>query len=66
LKTTENYKQKQILLKAIVTHSPMSWAHINLLGEYDFSDEKMTDSFGIKTPKMWIENPIADFVPLLG
>jgi hypothetical protein len=25
----------------------MSWAHINLLGEYDFSDEKLADSFGI-------------------
>ena len=29
------------------THSPMSWAHINMLGEYDFSDEKLKDSLGI-------------------
>ena len=32
---------------AIKAHSPMSWAHINLLGEYDFSDAKLTDSHGI-------------------
>ncbi len=29
----------------------MSWAHINLLGEYDFSDEKLKDSVGIQLPK---------------
>ncbi len=27
----------------------MSWAHINMLGEYDFSDEKLRDSVGILT-----------------
>ncbi len=52
LATAENDNNRQILLKAISTHSPMSWAHINLLGEYDFSDEKLKDSFGIKPPKM--------------
>jgi hypothetical protein len=26
----------------------VSWQHINLLGEYDFSDEKLQDSVGIK------------------
>ena len=39
--------QRNDLLLAIKTHSPMSWAHINLLGEYDFSDAKLTDSHGI-------------------
>ena len=29
----------------------MSWAHINLLGEYDFSDEKLKDSVRIQLPK---------------
>jgi len=52
LAMAENDNSRQILLKAISTHSPMSWAHINLLGEYDFSDEKLKDSFGIKPPKM--------------
>ncbi|MGA7932688.1 MAG: hypothetical protein WCA35_03835 [Kovacikia sp.] len=32
-------------------HSVISWEHINLLGEYDFSDEKLQDSVGIPPPK---------------
>jgi TnpA family transposase len=38
---------RENLRRTIATHSPMSWAHINLLGEYDFSDEKLRDSLGI-------------------
>ncbi len=30
---------------------PMSWAHINMLGEYDFSEEKLRDTLGILPPK---------------
>jgi TnpA family transposase len=36
---------------AVANHSVISWAHINLLGEYDFSDEKLRDSVGIPPPK---------------
>ena len=46
--------QHQVLLSSIASHSVMSWAHINLLGEYDFSDEKLNDSFGIRPPKLVI------------
>jgi len=35
------------MMTAIKSHSPQSWAHINMLGEYDFSDEKLVDTFGI-------------------
>ena len=28
---------------AVANHSVISWEHINLLGEYDFSDEKLRD-----------------------
>lgn len=35
----------------MAVHSPMSWAHINMLGEYDFSDEKLKDSLGILPPE---------------
>ena len=38
---------KENLLRMIETHSPMTWAHINMLGEYDFSEEKLRDSIGI-------------------
>ena len=44
--------QKDKLLSAISSHSPMSWAHTNLLGEYDFSDEKLKDTAGIRLPKI--------------
>jgi hypothetical protein len=32
--------------------SNTSWQHINLLGEYDFSDEKLRDSVGIRPQKL--------------
>ena len=39
-------------MTSIKAHSPMTWAHINLLGEYDFSDKKMQDSCGILPAKI--------------
>ncbi len=48
----ENQENKDRLLEAIIAHSVVSWAHINLLGEYDFSDEKLQDSVGIQPPKL--------------
>ncbi|TQM90460.1 Tn3 family transposase [Roseinatronobacter monicus] len=42
---------REILLRLIAAHSPMSWAHINMLGEYDFSEEKLRDTLGILPPK---------------
>ena len=38
---------RERLRRVIAAHSPMSWAHVNMLGEYDFSDEKLKDSIGI-------------------
>jgi TnpA family transposase len=38
---------KAKLRYTMTTHSPMTWTHINMLGEYDFSDEKLKDSMGI-------------------
>jgi TnpA family transposase len=37
---------------AVANHSVISWGHVNLLGEYDFSDEKLQDSVGIPPPKI--------------
>lgn len=42
---------KENLLHLIAAHSPMSWAHINMLGEYDFSEEKLRDTLGVLPPK---------------
>ena len=39
-------------MQAIENGSVVCWKHINLLGEYDFSDKKLQDSVGIKSPKL--------------
>ena len=39
------------LLESVAAGSAVAWHHINLLGEYDFSDEKLQDSVGIQPPK---------------
>ena len=38
---------RENLRRAIAAHAPVAWAHINMLGEYDFSDEKLRDVIGI-------------------
>ena len=47
LERTTDPQARKNLLQTISTHSPMTWAHINMLGEYDFSEEKLKDSVGI-------------------
>lgn len=51
-KMNDDMDKKEQLLSVISTHSAMTWAHINMLGEYDFSEEKRKDSVGILPPKM--------------
>ena len=46
-----NVEARENLMRLIAAHSPMSWAHINMLGEYDFSEEKLRDTLGIIPPK---------------
>ena len=38
--------QRRELLKVIQSGSIVTWAHVHLQGEYDFSAEKMRDSVG--------------------
>ena len=40
--------QRQTLLAAVRNGSVVTWQHINLHGEYDFSDEKLQDSVGLQ------------------
>jgi len=49
---TDDPVTRNILLEAVANGSVASWQHLNLLGEYDFSDEKLQDTVGIKPPKM--------------
>jgi TnpA family transposase len=52
LEEIEDAASRQVFLDAVVHGSVISWRHINLLGEYDFSDEKLRDSVGIRPPKL--------------
>ena len=36
--------ERQVLANAIARMSPVSWQHINLQGEFNFSDEALTDA----------------------
>ena len=35
----------------IKVHLPAAWGHINMFGEYDFSEEKLRDTVDILPPK---------------
>ncbi|MGK0189400.1 MAG: TnpA family transposase, partial [Verrucomicrobiales bacterium] len=49
----EGDPERQIaMLQSVAAGSVVSWRHINLLGEYNFSEESLRDSFGIKPPKI--------------
>jgi Tn3 transposase DDE domain len=52
LEEIEDAASRQVFLDAVAHGSVISWQHINLLGEYDFSDEKLRDSIGIRPPKL--------------
>ena len=47
MKSAENEAQREIIINAVKNHSPISWAHINLLREYDFSENKLGYFTGI-------------------
>lgn len=42
---------REVLLKALTHGSAVAWQHLNLPGEYDFSEERLQDTVGIKLPK---------------
>ena len=44
--------KREEFLHALTHGSAASWRHVNLLGEYRFSEERLKDSIGIKPPKL--------------
>jgi hypothetical protein len=52
LEEIEDAASRQVFLDAVAHGSVISWQHINLLGEYDFSEEKLQDNVGIRPPKL--------------
>ncbi|MCA9470939.1 MAG: Tn3 family transposase [Nitrospirales bacterium] len=53
LMQTADPTHQHLFLEAIRHGSPISWQHVNLLGEYDFSDARLEDSVGI-FPATWL------------
>lgn len=59
--------EQSLLLDTIKAGSAVAWQHINMHGEYDFSEEKLTDSLGLTDPKLvdlnhldiWETTPLA-------
>ena len=51
LEDIKDTSSREALLEALAHGSAVSWRHLNLLGEYDFSQEKLPDSVGIRPPK---------------
>ena len=52
LEEIEDAASRETFLDAMAHGSAVSWRHINLLGEYDFSDKNLRDSVGIRLPKL--------------
>ena len=52
LKQITDTESREALLDAVAHGSTVAWRHLNLLGEYDFSAEKLRDSVGIRLPKL--------------
>lgn len=45
----KDVNEKQVLIKAIKSGTAIAWRHIYFNGLYDFSDEKLADSFNLLT-----------------
>jgi starch phosphorylase len=51
-RTHVRWTKREEFLQSMAHGSAATWEHINLLSEYDFSDDKLKDSIGIKPPKL--------------
>ncbi len=49
---TDENKHQPKAARQSSTLPVVSWQHINLHGEYDFSDDKLQDSVGLDLPKI--------------
>lgn len=49
--TDDDFRKSEII-KQITNGSIVAWKHLNFHGEYDFSEEYLTDSVGFKLPKI--------------
>ena len=52
LEEIKDTTEREAFLDAVAHGSAAASRHFNLLGEYDFSDEKLRDRMGIRLPKL--------------
>jgi hypothetical protein len=52
LEEIKDTASREAFLDAVAHGSAAAWQHLSLLGEYDFSDEQLRDSIGIRPPKL--------------
>ena len=45
-------ERRELIHKAVRDGSIVAWRHVNLFGEYDFSDERLKDSIGFDLEKI--------------
>jgi hypothetical protein len=45
-------KERPLLIQAIAQSSPVSWQHINLQGEFDFSEESLKDGIAFNLTEL--------------
>src|SRR2546426_6612214 len=57
----DSEERRQELLLAVRNGSVGTWHHINLHGEYDFSDEKLQDSIGLHASTILAENVLGQW-----
>lgn len=53
LAEADSEDRRQALLLAVRHGSVVTWHHITLQGEYDFTDEKLQDSLGLLVSELW-------------
>ena len=44
-------EERDGILKMVALHSPMAWGYVNLLGEYDLTQDRLQDNTGVLPPK---------------
>ena len=51
LEAARTPEEQDKILKAIALHSPQAWWYVNMLGEYDLSNDRLRDNTGVLPPK---------------
>ena len=52
LEEARTLEEREKILQTMALHSPQTWWFINMLGEYDFSQDKLQDNIGVLPPKI--------------